>query len=560
MRQVSGDLQGFGQRAKELAARVRKARSVAIFSHIDADGVSSAAIAYRAVERAGAQPRVRFLKSFSEKDIDLINSSSEDLVWICDLGAGSYKSIDRSRCIITDHHHIFGSGQSFLEFFGGMDNMLNPLEFGFEGSTHLSGAGCTYFVARELDPTNVDLAYLAIVGAVGDLQDKKARKLDGPLHASVIKDALSTGVLKEIKNDLPFFGWVTRTAVAMIAFSNDLKAIGCECSFSDVSQLFKDNGVSTYRGRRDLSIKDDNLSKFYSWSELKEKQRSDIIDALKISLLDMGKDPAILADMMGDVYLFPKFPIGSASREAKEFATMLNASGRYLHSKNGSEPVETVAEPKVTAEGNEIGEGFQGELIIKACLDPVSFSSDAMAKLGNHRDNLKKGLEEIHSIVAMDHIQYIRGRMDSREHKNKPKYTLNAEDTILGIIVGMVLDQRPRDDDVRLSVRDDMPLIAMAEVSDDSDMLEQDGGTQKQNGRLGERIKVSGRMRRELAENGVHLGEAMKQAALQVKGVGGGHNVAAGATVPKRKIKAFLEALDKEIGEQKARFSPSGRP
>ncbi|HQN75577.1 MAG TPA: DHHA1 domain-containing protein [Methanomassiliicoccales archaeon] len=67
-------------------------------------------------------------------------------------------------------------------------------------------------------------------------------------------------------------------------------------------------------------------------------------------------------------------------------------------------------------------------------------------------------------------------------------------------------------------------------------------------------------MRRELAEKGVHLGEAMKQAALKVKGVGGGHNVAAGATVPKRKIKAFLEALDKEIGEQKARFSPSGRP
>jgi len=67
-------------------------------------------------------------------------------------------------------------------------------------------------------------------------------------------------------------------------------------------------------------------------------------------------------------------------------------------------------------------------------------------------------------------------------------------------------------------------------------------------------------MKRELAEKGVHLGEAMRQAALQVKGVGGGHNVAAGATVPKRKIRAFLDALDREIGEQKARFSPSERP
>jgi len=142
---MTGDYDAFVERAKSLAARVRKARSVAIFSHIDADGVSSAAIAYRAVERLGLNPRVHFLKSMSEKDIDFINSSGEDLVWICDLGAGSYKSIDRSRCIITDHHHIFGSGQSFLEFFGGMDNMLNPVEFGFEGSTHLSGAGLHLF-------------------------------------------------------------------------------------------------------------------------------------------------------------------------------------------------------------------------------------------------------------------------------------------------------------------------------------------------------------------------------------------------------------------------------
>ncbi len=554
---MTGDAQAFIDRAKSLAARVKSARSVAIFSHIDADGVSSAAIAYRAVERMGLDPKVHFLKSMSEKDINLINSSEEDLVWICDLGAGSYKSIDRSRCIITDHHHIFGSGQSFLEFFGGMENMLNPVEFGFEGSTHLSGAGCTYFVARELDPANVDLAYLAIVGAVGDLQDKKARRLEGPLHTSVIEDALGIGVLQVVEDDLPFFGWVTRTAVAMIAFSNDLKAIGCECTFSDISQLFKSHGVNTYRGRRNLSIKDENLSKFYSWSELDSGSRNILKIALRNSLQSMGKDPAILDGMLGDVYLFPKYPIGSASREAKEFATMLNASGRYLHSKSEVGPKEPIVEQQL-ANGEEKNEVFQGELIIKACLDPVSFSTDAMSKLGNHRENLKKGMEEIHSIVALKHIQYLRGRIDSKQNNNKFKYTLTAEDTILGIIVGMALDQRPNVEEPRFSVRDDMPLIALTDVSPDS--MEEDVTLQGKNGSSGERVKVSGRMKRELVDKGIHLGEAMKQAALKVKGVGGGHNVAAGATIPKRKIKAFLEALDEEIGGQKDRFSPSERP
>lgn len=551
---MSGDVQAFRDRASRLADRVRNARSVAIFSHIDADGVSSAAIAYRAVERTGAKLKVHFLKSLGEKEIKLINSSGEDLVWICDLGAGSYKSIDRSRCIITDHHHIFGSGQSFLELFGDLDNMLNPVEFGFEGSTHLSGAGCTYYVARELDAANVDLAYLAIVGAVGDLQDKKDRRLAGPLHASVIEDAARTGVLQVVENDLPFFGWVTRTAAAMIAFSNDLKAIGCECTFSDVNQMFKSQGVSTYRGRREPSIKDDNLSKFYSWSELGAEERSMVKIALRNSLQRMGKDPAVLDGMLGDVYLFPSYPVGSASREAKEFATMLNASGRYLNSRGDISPSGTDGERRNT-EGEEKAEGFQGELIIKACLDPVSFSSDAMSKIGNHRENLKKGLDEVHSIVAMDHIQYIKGRIDSQENKNRSRYTLAAEDTILGIIVGMVLDQKPNGDLARFSVRDELPLIAMADISPD-DCTAEEGADLDDKGPAGERVKVSGRMRRELVDQGIHLGEAMKQAASQVRGVGGGHNVAAGATIPKKKIKRFLEALDQEIGAQKERLSP----
>jgi len=559
VREMSGDAQAFVERAKSLAARVRKARSVAIFSHIDADGVSSAAIAYRAVERSGVNPKVHFLKSLSDKEIRFINSCEEELLWICDLGAGSYNDLDQTRCIITDHHHIFGSGQSFLEFFGGMQNMLNPVEFGFEGSSHLSGAGCTYFVARELDPSNVNLAYLAIVGAVGDLQDKRARRLDGPLHSTVIEDALGTGVLQVINDDLPFFGWVTRTAVAMIAFSNDLKAIGCECTFSEVGQMFKGQGVRTYRPQRNESIKDENLSKYYSWSELDSEPRGKIKIALMDSLQRMGKDPAVFEGMLGDVYLFPNFPVGSASREAKEFATMLNASGRYLHSKSDTTPRETVVDHQAAMEVDERSEGFQGELIIKACLDPVSFSSDAMAKLGNHRDNLRKGLEEIHSIVVMDHIQYIKGRIDTPENKNKSKYTLTVEDTILGIIVGMALEQRPNGSRSNFSVRDDMPLIALAEASPDSDTSEQiatDGIV----GASGERVKVSGRMKRDLVDKGVHLGEAMKQAATRVKGAGGGHNVAAGATIPKRKIKAFLQALDEEVGGQMARFTPSERP
>jgi RecJ-like exonuclease len=46
---------------------------------------------------------------------------------------------------------------------------------------------------------------------------------------------------------------------------------------------------------------------------------------------------------------------------------------------------------------------------------------------------------------------------------------------------------------------------------------------------------------------------AMRQASATIGGIGGGHAVAAGATVPKGKEEEFLATLDKIIGEQKAK-------
>ncbi len=61
---------------------------------------------------------------------------------------------------------------------------------------------------------------------------------------------------------------------------------------------------------------------------------------------------------------------------------------------------------------------------------------------------------------------------------------------------------------------------------------------------------ISARAPRQLVEAGVNLGLACKEAGDNVGGVGGGHNVAAGATVPSKKEKKFLNELDRIIGEQ----------
>jgi len=42
----------------------------------------------------------------------------------------------------------------------------------------------------------------------------------------------------------------------------------------------------------------------------------------------------------------------------------------------------------------------------------------------------------------------------------------------------------------------------------------------------------------------------MKKAAKTLDGIGGGHNIAAGATIPKGKEEEFLDLLEKEIKNQ----------
>ena len=61
---------------------------------------------------------------------------------------------------------------------------------------------------------------------------------------------------------------------------------------------------------------------------------------------------------------------------------------------------------------------------------------------------------------------------------------------------------------------------------------------------------ISSRGTRELVGKGLDLSDAMRYAAGKVGGSGGGHAVAAGATIPAGKEKEFLETVDEIVGKQ----------
>jgi len=64
------------------------------------------------------------------------------------------------------------------------------------------------------------------------------------------------------------------------------------------------------------------------------------------------------------------------------------------------------------------------------------------------------------------------------------------------------------------------------------------------------KIKISGRGTRKLVAAGLDLASAMREASASLGGMGGGHDVAAGATIPRGTAMKFIDIVDSIIGKQ----------
>src|SRR6056297_2271735 len=184
----AGPVPALADRAARCADRLRDADEVLLASHIDADGLTSAAIASSALERANIPFETVFSKQLDAEEIASIAATDYETALFTDFGSGQLDIIADHEAagdftpVIADHHQPADATTEYH---------LNPLLYGLDGATELSGASTTYVLARALgairsatdggiatDSTpldtstadNRDLAALAVVGAVGDRQ------------------------------------------------------------------------------------------------------------------------------------------------------------------------------------------------------------------------------------------------------------------------------------------------------------------------------------------------------------------------------------------------------
>ncbi|MCK4491606.1 MAG: DHH family phosphoesterase, partial [Candidatus Altiarchaeales archaeon] len=231
-----------------------------------------------------------------------------------------------------------------------------------------------------------------------------------------------------------------------------------------------------------------------SYADLDLEERKKLTTALYVTLLDFNVPEFIIQGMVGEVYTLLNEKKRTELRDAKEYATVLNACGRQ--------------------EQPEIGVGV--------CLGGRGRDLDkAKDLLTEHRRKLKEGLNFLNS---------------SGVEETENLYYFNAggmiDENIIGVIAGMSYGARIPTTKGGVMGRG-KPIRAFAKDKDNPDML-----------------KVSARANWDLVRRGLHLGNALRELSGELGGEGGGHDIAAGARIPQNTRSEFLDKINEIFNKQ----------
>ncbi len=442
-----------------------------MFSHIDADGIAAGSIIAKALWRLDARFRIRITQWVDDKIITEIASDKPELVIFTDFGSGYLdllkEKIPNFKIVIMDHHQINGTPHNNV-------TQVNPHLQVIDGATDISGSGVAYYVARAIDQRNIDLASVAIVGAMGDMQDRYDNRRLGGLNAPIVEDALKAKQL-QVEKDLMFFGRETRPIHKALSSTTNPFLPGISGQEDKALDLLSGLNIPLKTGEKWRALRD-----------LTREERERLCTELANHLLNMKLHMEI-TNLIGHIYILEAEEPWTPLRDAREFAVVLNSTGRMDRPSLG----------------------------IALCLgDRKAAMDEANQVLDDYRKNINKYLnwvwEKPDRLRELENIYFIDGEDF-------------ISDKIIGTISSILVSSLPNLE---------KPIIAYANV-------------------VGEGLaKISGRSTDQGVRKGINLGEVMNHAATPLGGKGGGHNIAAGGQVPIDKAAEFVKAANELVGKQ----------
>ncbi len=448
--------------AREVLKLCASGKKILVVTHIDADGITSGSIAFAALMRAGGNAAVRCVPDLGPKLIKELESQRYDFYLFTDLAStllSELRGAFDARFLVLDHHQMAAEDMQDQA-------VVNAWRYGYDGGKEACSAAMAYFFAMALSPSNRDLAPLVVVGAVADRQDAgPGRSLTG-LNRAALEEARSAGVVSASK-DLLFTGRETRPIHEAVALTSTPYMRGITGSKDAVLSALHQAGLRLKDGASWRTI-----------SSLDGDEKGKLTEVIAAVIGATGGAAEAISSLVGEVYTLEYEDAFTPLRDAREFATLLNACGRM---------------------------GATG-IGVSICLGERSSElTEAVRTLGVYRLGINRALQGL-----------LEDQTRTETHGSLVLVRGNGlvDERLLGPVTSILTSSPGYKDKVVVALTD----------SGDSE------------------LKVSSRIGDDYGGS-VNLGLIMREAAESVNGVGGGHNMAAGAKIPASQGSSFSKRV-----------------
>ena len=280
-------------------------RPIRILGHLDCDGICSSSILIKTFYREGVKLVYSSHKQVDEQVIKEIQKEPYEIVFFVDFGSNVLNFINQylneKTVFILDHHKY--------EELETKHYNINQNKFKLDDNI-ICGSGIAYLFSKYLNPKNKDSAYLALIGLIGDNQEKELSSL----NKAIINDAVESGEI-DVKVGLSIFGSQTKPLHKLLEYSTEIFIPGVTGSETGAIQFLEKLGINS---------KDIN-GEFRKIFDLSKEEMNKLITAIIITRIGSESDPE---NIFGNIYTLKNEENGNPTKDAKEFSTLLNACGR----------------------------------------------------------------------------------------------------------------------------------------------------------------------------------------------------------------------------------------
>ncbi len=290
---------------------IKTGKNISVITHLDCDGITSGSIVTKSLIRSGAKCTVRTVNEFSKNLIEKIKNDSRQFHIITDLGGGFSKDLDNvlgDDWIVVDHHQI--PQEEFDN-----EKVINAWKYDIDGGVDVSAGGMAYLVSKALHKENTDLAWIAVVAALGDRQDHGEKKSFTGINLEIATAAKKNNQV-EIDLDILLVGRETRPLPDALAFTSHPFIEGLTWNRDACLSLLNSSGIKLKEGSR--------------WrvpAELTEDEKRILLQTIS-KFIPSKNASDIVEELVGYTYTLSGEDKRSFLRDAREFSTMLNSCGR----------------------------------------------------------------------------------------------------------------------------------------------------------------------------------------------------------------------------------------